>query len=244
MDNGFLAGINYVDLMVAGGLLLFITLGIFRGFTNDILSLMTWFGAFLITSLSFPFLQPLIRHYITEPFFADITLGFLVFILSLIVLVAIAKGISNRIRKSVLSGLDRTLGIVSGIFRGTLVLTIIYFMALMFWKPGATPETLQQARLIPFINTSAKLVHQFLIPDEFFPPRLSKHLYGKDRVAQDPPSTDDLVRFLSSPKAGSPQTGSPQKSADSKKNPLEKGYKNLERKALENLIDHVAPKSQ
>ena len=26
--------------------------------------------------------------------------------------------------------------------------------------------------------------------------------------------------------------------------PLEKGYKNLERQALENLIDHIAPKNE
>lgn len=240
MDSGFLASINYVDLIIAGGLFLFIIVGIVRGFTNDILSLMTWIGAFFITSLSFPQLQPVMRTYITEPFFADIALGFLVFVLSLIVLVAIAKGISNQVRKSVLSGLDRTLGIVSGFFRGTLLLTAVYFMALMFWKPGATPEAFQHARLMPFINISAQLVHQFLIPDEFFPKRLLRHMYGKDSLTQDTPSADELVHSLSSPKAGPPQENIEPK----KKTPLEKGYQNLERKALENLIDHVAPKAE
>ncbi len=240
MDNGFLANISYVDLIIAGGLLLFIIMGIIRGFTNDILSLMTWVGAFLTTSIAFPYLQPFIRTFIKEPFFGDIVLGFLVFILSLTLLVFIAKTISNQVRKSVLSGLDRTLGIVSGFFRGTILLTVVYFMALMFWKPGATPETFQQARLIPYINTSAQLVHQFLIPDEFFPKRLLRHIYGKDSIAQDPLSSEDLVRSLSSPKAGSTKKEKEQKT----QTPIEKGYKNLERKALENLIDHVAPKSE
>jgi len=239
MDNGFLAGISYVDLIIAGGLFLFIIIGIIRGFTNDILSLMTWVGAFLITSLAFPFLQPFIRTFITNPLFADILLGFLMFVLSLIVLVAIAKSLSNKVRKSVLSGLDRTLGIISGFFRGTILLTVIYFMALMFWKPGATPEAFQQARLVPFINTSAKLVHHFLIPDEFFPKRLLRHMYGKDSVTKDPPSSHDLVKSLSSPKAGSAKETEPKAQT-----PLEKGYKNLERQALENLIDHIAPKNE
>jgi uncharacterized membrane protein required for colicin V production len=201
---------------------------------------MTWVGAFLTTSIAFPFLQPFIRTFIKEPFFADITLGFLVFVLSLILLVFITKTISNQVRKSVLSGLDRTLGISSGFFRGTALLTIIYFAALLFWKPGATPEAFQQARLIPYINASAKLVHQFLIPDEFFPKRLLGHLYGKDSVTKDPLSSEDLVKSLSSPKAGSTE----KKAEPKAQTPLEKGYKNLERKALENLIDHVAPKSE
>ncbi|HBN23008.1 MAG TPA: hypothetical protein DD412_07205 [Holosporales bacterium] len=239
MDNGFLAGISYVDLIIASGLLLFIIIGIIRGFTSDGLGLLTWFGAFFIVNVTFPFLQPFIRTFITEPFFADIVLGFLTFVISLIILVFIVKLISKQVHKSVLSGLDRTLGIVSGFFRGTALLTVVYFLALMFWKPGATPEAFQQARLIPYINTSAKLVHHFLIPDDFFPPRLSKHLYGKDSVAKDPLSSDDLVKSLSSPKAGSTKEAEPKAQT-----PIEKGYKNLERKALENLIDHIAPKSE
>lgn len=239
MDNTFLAGINYVDLTIAGGLLLFIIIGIIRGFTSDGLGLMTWFGAFFMTNIAFPSLQPFIRPFIENPFFGDILLGFLTFILSLIILVFIVKLISKQVHQSVLSGLDRTLGIVSGFFRGTALLTLIYVAALMFWKPGETPEAFQQARLIPYINTSAKLMHQFFIPDDIFPPRLSKHLYGKDSVTKDPLSPDDLVKSLSSPKAGST------KETESKaQTPLEKGYKNLERKALENLIDHVAPKNK
>lgn len=241
MDNGFLAGISYVDLIIAGSFLLFIIIGVVRGFTNDVLSLMTWVGAFFVTSAAFPFLQPVIRQYIMEPFFADIVLGFLVFVLSLIVLVWIAKGISGMVRKSMLSGLDRTLGILSGFFRASILVTGLYFAALMFWKPGATPAAFQEARLVPFVNMNAKLVHRFLIPGDFFPKRLLTHMYGDEKITKTEPSTEDLVKSLSSPKAGA----QPEKPvASTKQSPLEKGYKNLERQALENLIDTIAPKEK
>lgn len=239
MDNGFLAGISYVDIVIALGFLIFITAGVIRGFTNDVLGLMTWVGAFALTALLFPLLQPTIQNYITEPFFADVVLGFVTFILTLILLVAIAKSISNRVRKSMLSGLDRTLGILSGLFRGTLILTAIYFMSLMFWKAGATPDAFQNSRLLPIINTSGQFVHRFLIPKDIFPNRLVQHMYGDKSVTRKDPPADDLVDSLSAPKAGLQNSKT---SSKKKKKSLEKGYKNLERKALENLIDTMAPK--
>ena len=241
MDNGFLAGISYVDLIIAGSFLLFIIVGIVRGFTNDVLSLMTWVGAFMVTSATFPLLQPTIRPYITEPFFADIVLGFVLFILALIVLVAIAKGISAMVRKSILSGLDRTLGIISGFFRASVIVTGIYLSALMFWKPGATPAAFQEARLLPFVNMTATWVHRFLIPSEFFPKRLINHMYGSDKIIKKEPTTEDLVKSLSSPKAGAKEK---KPVPSKKKSTLETGYKNLERQALENLIDTIAPKEK
>ncbi len=241
MDNGFLAGISSVDLVIAGVFLLFIIIGVARGFTNDILSLLTWVGAFFATSMAFPHLQPMIRVYITEPFFADIVLGFVVFVVSLIILVWIAKGISSLVRKSMLSGLDRTFGILSGFFRGAILVTGLYFAALMFWKPGATPLAFQQAKLLPFVNTSAQIVHKFLIPNEFFPKRLLNHMYGTQKITQEEPSTEELVKSLSSPKAGPKREQTPIKQ---KETPLEKGYKNLERQALENLIDTISPKEK
>lgn len=235
---------NMVDIGIAIGLLIFILIGIIRGFTNDVLSLLTWVGAIFMTSFIFPVLQPHVRPYISEPFFADIVLGFLIFILSLIFLVAIAKGISGMVRRSMLSGLDRSLGLISGTFRATVLLTGLYLGSLLFFKPGALPSAYEQARLLPLITASAQWVYLHVIPHEFFPKRLVDHLFPADQKDKKEPSAEDLVKSLSSPKPGSKEDkpgSEPTVDKKDRKSSLEEGYKIMERKALESLIDNIAP---
>ncbi len=235
MENTqILSSVSYVDFIIAGSFLLFIIIGVVRGFTNDILSLLTWLGAIASTKAFFPLAQPYIRNYISEPFFADIVLGFIIFVLSLILLVFLAKKISGLVRQSVLSGLDRTLGIISGSFRAVVLLIGLYWGTLMFYQPGKTPYAMQTAKLLPVVNAVAKSAHSYLIPHDFFPKRLLNHMYGKAKLVKEKRSPEDLVKSLSSPKAG------PNKTKIKKKKVV--GYKSLERQALETLIDQIAPK--
>lgn len=229
--------ISYIDFIIGGGLLLFIIIGVVRGFTNDILSLFTWLGAILLTKEIFPHLQPIMRRYIIEPFFSDVVLGFFIFIVSLIILVFLAKQMSNIVQKSALSGVDRTLGIFSGGFRAAVILTGVYLGVLLFYKPGQAPEAMTNSRLLPAVHHTSQLAYSYVIPKDFFPKRLVQHLFGKDKVVQDTlvMAPEDLVESLSSPKAG--PKSSPEKTVD----PVTKGYKKIERKALENLIDQISP---
>ena len=238
MTSEVLAGINYIDAGIVAAILIFVIIGIIRGFTSDILGLLTWVGAFFSTTLLFPYAQSFIRQYIEEPSISDILSAFVLFILSLIVFVAIAKKAASLIRKSVLSGLDRSLGIISGFFRGAVLLTIAFLIALLFWKPGQAPDVAQNSRLIVLLNTSGQLVHRYLIPDEFFPKRLLRHLYGEDRLGSREISADILVKSLSSPKPGvkTEKKQDPKKSGG--QNP-DSSYNSGEKQKLDKLINTV-----
>lgn len=231
MEHNFLSIINFVDLAIVIALVIFVIAGIIRGFTSDILGLGTWVGAFLTTSLSFPYAQSLLRSWIKQPFFADLTAAFVLFVLSLILLVTLAKLIARSVRKSLLSGLDRTFGIVSGAFRGVILLTLAYFIGLLFWTPGKTPAMLQEAKLIPIMNLSGRLMHEHLIPKEFFPQHLKNHLYGPNRLGKEDKSSDEWVDSLSAPKPGQKKTVAPKK--DQKESV---DHQNADQKELDALI--------
>lgn len=237
MDKGFFSVVNILDLsivIISFGLIL---TGIIRGFTSDILGLLTWVGAFSTTSKFFPFIQPFARTYISKTLFADITAAFLLFIISLIVLVSIAKGITLLVRKSMLSGLDRSLGIISGLFRSTVILTLLYFILLLFLKPGAAPSFVKEARFLPYLTASARLVHHYFIPEEFFPKRLLKHLYGEERIDGEEKSAQELVESLSNPKPGyAPSSPNQSSLRDTQKN---KSSSAVPAQELDTLIESI-----
>lgn len=251
MDSLSLSSLSYVDIIIACSFLLFIIIGVVRGFTNDILSLLTWLGAIVITKELFPVTQPFARQVISEPFFSDVILAFLIFILSLICLVFIAKSISRLVRKSALNGLDRTFGIFSGSFRAVVLLVGAYFIILMFYKTGETPQELRNARLLAAVHIPARYAHDYLIPKDLFPKRLLKHLYGEQSVYQDQTDIPDLVKSLSSPQPKNQSQSKPESATKSKKSekppeqksikPTENGYHSKDRQALESLIQDIEP---
>jgi membrane protein required for colicin V production len=191
--------INYVDVGVVVVLLFFIGIGIARGFTNDFFGLLSWVGAFFATTKLLPYGEAISRKFIHTIFIAQLVAGFVIFLISLIVLVALVKSLAYLVHNSILSGIDRSLGILSGFFRATVLLTVAFMVALMFWKPGDTPQMLMDSRFKPFFLATSRLAAQYFIPQEFMPKTLKQHLYGKESQEQER-TTDEIVRALSSPK--------------------------------------------
>lgn len=215
MDNAFISNISTFDVGVIGTMMLFIIIGIYRGFTADFLGLFTWVGAIIMTFRIFPHIQPTMHKLIGVAFFADLAGGFIVFIVSLIVLVAIAKALSNAVQGSMLAGLDRSLGIVSGGVRGGVLITLFYMAALMFWKPGEKPAFIQDSRLEGYVAHFAKTLSHYLIPADMLPKQITKHLYDESFQPKEK-TAEELVNDLSSPKPKTekPKTEKPEESSE------------------------------
>lgn len=177
---------------------LFIILGLIRGFTSDFLGFFTWFGAIFLAKISYPFIQPIIRQYVTSLFFAELLSVVIPFLVSLAILVAVVHKISRRIQGSIFGGLDRTLGVLSGIIRASIILSIMYMSILMYYKPGEKPEWLKQARLQPYLARCTKFLYHYVIPRNLFPKQVETHLFEKKYQVVDK-TPDEHVRALSSP---------------------------------------------
>jgi membrane protein required for colicin V production len=150
--------INITDLILLGILLISGVLAFSRGFVREVLSIGGWLGAGLITLEAYPHTRPFVRQYISEPLLADLAGAVVVFIVSLVILWAIASAISRRVQASEIGALDRSLGFLFGIARGVVVICLAYLVLVQFVPPEEHPDWLANARATPVIRYGAQVL--------------------------------------------------------------------------------------
>ena len=150
------ADISVVAIIVVAGLIAFSL-----GFVRVVLALAGWVGAAFATLYGFPYLKPFARDWISIGFLADAAAGAAIFILSLIVLTIVSHAIGRRIRSSGLSALDRSVGLLFGLFLGVVVVSLGYLsLAWAVDLPNDQPEWYRSARTRPVVEWSA---HRLLL---------------------------------------------------------------------------------
>ena len=98
-----------------------------KGFTLSLLSFSKWLIALVITMILVPKLSPWVEDYIESKFVADIGLGIFIYIVVLFIIINISKAISSTVTWSGLGMVDKTFGLIFGIFKGYGYIWINYF---------------------------------------------------------------------------------------------------------------------
>src|SRR3546814_20419830 len=117
--------INPVDLIVIAVLLLSALLALFRGFVKEVLGIAGWVAAVAATIFFFPIVRDIVRSYIDSRLIADIVTGAAIFLPTLILCSLLTHWISEQVRASAVSAVDRSLGFVFGLARGALVVLAV-----------------------------------------------------------------------------------------------------------------------
>ena len=102
-----------------------------KGFTLSLLSFSKWLIALVITIILVPKLNPWVEDYIESKFVADIGLGVFIYIVVLFVIINISKAISSAVTWSGLGTVDKTFGLIFGIFKGYVI--CVCFFSLINW---------------------------------------------------------------------------------------------------------------
>lgn len=155
-----IADVAVVVIIVLAGLIAFML-----GFVRVVLALAGWVGAAFATLYGFPYVRPLAREVISIGFVADAAAGAGIFILALIVLTIISHMIGGRIRSSALSAIDRSLGLVFGLFLGGVVVSLTYLG--LVWAidlRGKQPDWYRDARSRPAVEWSAEKLLSLVPP--------------------------------------------------------------------------------
>lgn len=149
---------NWVDLVVLAVLLLSGLLAFLRGLVREVLGLGAWVIAGLVASPYgvFPFVQPWMRQQFSDQTTADIVAFGGVFLIVLIVLWIVAGTISSLVRGSPLGGLDRTLGLVFGLARGAVIVSVLYVLAGIAIPVEQWPAPVVEARSLPTVHRGAE----------------------------------------------------------------------------------------
>ena len=110
-----------------------------KGFMLSLLSFSKWLLALIITIILVPKLNPLVQDYIESKFIADIGLGIFIYIISLFVIINIGKAIGRAVTYSGLGSVDKTFGLIFGVFKGYVICVCIFSLLNWFYPHQKWP---------------------------------------------------------------------------------------------------------
>jgi membrane protein required for colicin V production len=151
---------NTVDIIVISVVAISTIIAFLRGFVREILTIGSWLGAGLVTLYAFPVLQPKFEQWISSKLAADIVGGIGLFLISLIIFSIISHMIARFVRGSALTAVDRSLGLLFGLVRGAILVSLAYM--LLF---AMDPNLLRGARTTPMMARGAEILRN-LAPKE------------------------------------------------------------------------------
>ena len=140
-----------------------------KGFTVSLLSFSKWLIALIITIVLVPKLSPWIEDYIESRFVSDIGLGIFTFIVSLFIIINISKAISSAVTWSGLGVVDKTFGLIFGIFKGYVICVCIFTLSNWFYphqKWSIKTEDTYSFQII--YNGSKFLIKEFPNSEDYY----------------------------------------------------------------------------
>jgi len=159
---------TWVDLVILAVLALSALLAFMRGLVREVLGLAAWIGAIFAGWWALPRVRPQFQHWLgASPWVDPVAFG-VVFVISLIVLLLVARAIGGLVRGSPISGIDRTLGLVFGLARGAAVVILAYIAAGMVVHVDRWPDPVLHAESMGPVYRGAKWVVDRL-PAEYRP---------------------------------------------------------------------------
>lgn len=119
----------WVDIVIPGIIVVSALLSLMRGFVREALSLVGWVAAFWIALTFADDLANLFLTGITVPSLRIIVAFTILFVITLVIMALINNLASQLIKKSGLKGTDRMIGMLFGLARGALVVSVLVLLA-------------------------------------------------------------------------------------------------------------------
>ena len=188
---------NAFDLAILGVIAISAIFAFARGFVREVLSIVAWIGAGLTTLYAFNHVYRLVIRFVTTPLLADLIAGAGLFVTSLIVLTILTGYLARFVQSSALSPIDRTLGLIFGLARGAVLVSLAYLMVDISLPQSDRPGWIKQAKSEPFLAQGAELLRSAL-PE----PLQIKATAATDEAQR--ALADKAMRALSNPAAPSP----------------------------------------
>jgi membrane protein required for colicin V production len=220
--------VNLVDLAVLVVIALSAIFAFARGFVREALSIAAWGGAALITLYGFDYVYTITTRFVTTPLLADLIAGAGLFLVALIGLTIVTGYVARLAQWSALSPIDRTLGLIFGVARGAVLVSVAYFLVDITLPPNDRPAWLRDARSQPLLAQGADALRGIL--PESLQLRSASMADDAQRALGQAKSARDAMGALSSPVVPIPP-----KSQDAPA----PNYKPADQRELNRLIDNA-----
>tara|TARA_B100000029_G_C17383461_1_gene890672 strand:+ start:38 stop:586 length:549 start_codon:yes stop_codon:yes gene_type:complete len=133
-----------------------------KGFMMSLLSFSKWLLALVVTIILVPKLNPWVEDFIESKFVTDIGLGIFIYIISLFVIINIGKAIGKAVTYSGLGAVDKTFGLIFGIFKGYVICVCVFSLLNWFYPHKNWPIKAEGTYSFEIIYKGSKfLVNEF-----------------------------------------------------------------------------------
>ena len=106
------------------------------GFSLSFLTSLKWLVSVVATIVFVPKLQPWVSSYIESDFIHSVGIGVFVFIVTLFITIVLGKAIGRTVTWTGVGSVDKSFGILFGIFKGYLI-AVCFFSILNWFYPYA-----------------------------------------------------------------------------------------------------------
>jgi membrane protein required for colicin V production len=217
---------NALDLSIIGVIVLSGIFAFARGFVREVLSIAAWVGAAATTLYGFNYVYGIIFRFVTTPLLADLIAGAGLFVISLIVLTILTGYMARFVHSSALSPIDRTLGLIFGLARGVVLVSLAYLMVDVSLPQNDRPGWIKDAKSNRFLANGVDILRNAL--PESLQVRSAAAADDAHRVFNQTQDAQRAMRALSNP-ATPPSAKSDDAAAPS--------YKPAEQRDMDRLIN-------
>jgi membrane protein required for colicin V production len=217
---------NALDLAVVAVIVLSAVFAFARGFVREALSIAAWVGAAAATLYGFDAVYHLTVKFITTPLLAELIAGAGLFLVSLIVLTVLTGYAARFVRATAASPIDRTLGLIFGMGRGAVFVSLAYLLLDLGLPPTDRPNWVREAKCEPYLAEGANWLRT-LVPAGW-QLKASSTAEATQRALDQAGESERAMRALETPAAPPPpeQSGMPR-------------YQPAERRDLDRLIENA-----
>ena len=140
-------------------------ISLFRGFIREFLSLITWFGAGLVTLALADNVIAFLENHLSSATAAAIVGTMGTYFVTLIIFGMLSRTFVRYLRDGTEVGwVDNVMGLFFGIFKGGLIIVLLFIMGSFIFKTGGYPAWVQNASTLPMVQSAALKVTRML-PD-------------------------------------------------------------------------------
>ncbi len=139
-----------------------------KGFSLSLISFMKWVLSTIVTIILVPKLQPTVSDYIESEFINNVGLGIVIFVFTLFLTILIGKALGKAVTWTGVGSIDKTFGMLFGIFKGYIVTVCIFSILNWFYPFQNWGISAEDAITFDLVNKGSEiLIEEFPSSEDF-----------------------------------------------------------------------------